>query len=172
MKLNLGSGKNILQGYVNLDKCDIYGVDCTWDLNELPLPFDEIFTEIKAYHILEHLNNVNEVIGECYRILKPNGILYIQVPYGVNYIAIRDPTHINFFNLLSFDYFCMNHEYNYYFSFAFRDIKRKIVFDKKFLFNYIFEKLININKTTQLIYETSCLQYLLPALYLNIQLTK
>jgi hypothetical protein len=66
----------------------------------------------------------------------------------------------------------MNHEYNYYFSFAFRDIKRKIVFDKKFLFNYIFEKLININKTTQLIYETSCLQYLLPALYLNIQLTK
>jgi len=47
-------------------------------------------------HVLEHLDDVVKVIEECYRILKPKGILDIYVPYYKSKKAFRDPTHKHF----------------------------------------------------------------------------
>jgi len=39
------------------------------------------FNTIICYHILEHVINDLEAMSELYRVLKPNGVVYIQTPY-------------------------------------------------------------------------------------------
>ena len=52
MKLNLGCGRDIREGYVNLDKAGLDGVDVVHDLNVFPYPFeDNEFDEI--HYLLE-----------------------------------------------------------------------------------------------------------------------
>lgn len=82
MKLHLGSGNNYLNGWVNIDnnnkiKADIYADLCG------TLPFkdntiDYIFNE----HFIEHISRTSAVLflSECYRILKPKGVLRISTP--------------------------------------------------------------------------------------------
>jgi predicted SAM-dependent methyltransferase len=56
MKLNIGCGKKILEGYVNLDKIKLPGVDVVQDLNKYPWEFqDNTFDEIYADNVMEHL---------------------------------------------------------------------------------------------------------------------
>lgn len=81
-KLNLGSGEVYKDGYVNLDWNTVAKADVYHNLNLLPYPFeDNTFDEIIAHHILEHLDRPFQVMKELHRILKPNGILHIQVPH-------------------------------------------------------------------------------------------
>ncbi|MDD3407435.1 MAG: methyltransferase domain-containing protein [Methanomicrobium sp.] len=40
------------------------------------------FDIIICYHVLEHIKNDSDAINEIYRILKPNGIAILQVPFG------------------------------------------------------------------------------------------
>ena len=40
MRVNLGCGNKILQGWVNLDKYDVYPVDVVHDLESFPYPFE------------------------------------------------------------------------------------------------------------------------------------
>ena len=61
--------------------------DILWDLNDLPLPFDDNeFDEIHAYEVLEHIGRQGDWKGffaewqEYHRILKPNGKLMASVP--------------------------------------------------------------------------------------------
>jgi len=51
------------------------------DLNNYPYPFeDNSFDFILFSHVLEHLYSPILALNECYRILKPNGILLLWVP--------------------------------------------------------------------------------------------
>lgn len=82
MKLNLGCGDKILEGYENFD---MFPSDCRvkkLDLNRLPLPFgDGVADEIILCHVLEHLTvHPYDVIRECYRILKSDGVLRVSLP--------------------------------------------------------------------------------------------
>jgi len=80
MKLNLGCGEKLLDGYVN---CDFYqkNVDKKIDLNKLPLPFkSNSIDEIILRHVLEHTEHQYELILECHRILKPKGKLIVALP--------------------------------------------------------------------------------------------
>lgn len=75
MKLNLGAGRNPLDGYQNLDRKtgqEIY-----------PLAFpDGVADEIRASHVLEHFSHrlTLDVLREWVRALKPGGVLKIAVP--------------------------------------------------------------------------------------------
>lgn len=51
------------------------------DLNKSPLPLnDQEFDFITALAVLEHLDNYDEFIGECYRGLQNEGKLFITTP--------------------------------------------------------------------------------------------
>lgn len=78
--LNLGSGKKKLEGYLGLDitpGCDLFH-------NLLsPLPFvDNTIENIFMSHVLEHFTKAQGkyILQECYRVLKPYGVIRISVP--------------------------------------------------------------------------------------------
>jgi len=81
-KLNLGSGVDYKEGFINIDFHSHIDVDVIHDLNEIPYPFEDNSLEhINAYHILEHLDKPFWVMKELHRILKPGGVLHIKVPH-------------------------------------------------------------------------------------------
>ena len=85
MKLNLGCGSKILEGYTNVDKFDYYKPNIVHDLEITPYPFEEnSIDEIILSHVLEHIgqdpNVFNNIIKELYRICKHNSIIEIKVP--------------------------------------------------------------------------------------------
>lgn len=102
MKLNLGCGYDLKEGYINVDyrqPCDI-----EWDLNVFPYPFEEnSVDEIIMWRILEHLDDVSKVLEELYHILKIGGVIKIRVPYANSPNMWRDFTHKHFFTLDSFN---------------------------------------------------------------------
>lgn len=81
MKLNLGCGKRILGGYVNVDIVPGEGVDVVADLNKrFPFPDDHAYF-ILATDFLEHVEDPIFCMKEIHRILKPGGIVEITIPY-------------------------------------------------------------------------------------------
>lgn len=82
IKLNLGSGKDYIDGWVNVDIEEQYNPDVISDVTQ-PLPFkDSSVTEIKAFDILEHVTKQQApvFITECHRVLKVGGKLHLRLP--------------------------------------------------------------------------------------------
>lgn len=46
------------------------------------LPYsDNFFNSVSMFHVLEHVDSEKQAINEIYRVLKPNGVLYLASPY-------------------------------------------------------------------------------------------
>ncbi len=62
-----------------------------WNINELPLPYDNGFFE-KVYmrHVLEHFvkDTGEKIIKDIHRILIPKGVLYVEVP-DIHWLACQ-----------------------------------------------------------------------------------
>ncbi len=83
IKLNLGSNKKKIDGYTNVDALKLENVDIVHNLIDFPYPFEsDSVDEILMVEVLEHISwrKTEEVLRECYRILKVGGKLHIQVP--------------------------------------------------------------------------------------------
>jgi len=106
-KLNVGCGRNILPGWINLDGTPGPGVDVVLDIETLKrFPFeDATFDELLLSHVLEHIRNVYPLMSELYRVAKPNALMTIRVPYGSSDDAWEDQTHVRAYFLQSFGYF-------------------------------------------------------------------
>jgi SAM-dependent methyltransferase len=96
--------KQSFENLVTLDINPDANPTVVWDLNNLPLPFDdEEFDEIHAYDVLEHIGRQGDVtrffeeFGEYWRILKPDGLLFATVPSGMK-AAFSDPGHTRVIN--------------------------------------------------------------------------
>lgn len=148
MKLNLGCGMDVLEGYVNIDRVKLEGINIIHDLNSFPYPFeDNTFEEIRARSIFEHLDNLQEVLEELWRISKSGTIIDIWVPHFASLGAFVDPTHKRFFTYYSFDYYCEDAKkgidrLSYYSKFKFKILDRKIIYPKYFkIFEWIANKI-------------------------------
>ena len=95
-KLNLGCGNVIVPNAVNHDVVKHRPeVNVAWDLNKLPWPWKDCsFDLIMAKAVFEHLRlNLVESANECWRILRPGGLLYLKVPFWQHEKSYDDPTH-------------------------------------------------------------------------------
>lgn len=125
LKLHLASGQERKDGFLNVDISEAAKPDKVCDLLTFPLPWaEDSVSEILTEHFLEHIpaSNVGETIrfapngnladvsshefmgkdflicfmNECYRILKPGGIMRVVVPAASSDRAYQDPTHRRF----------------------------------------------------------------------------
>jgi ubiquinone/menaquinone biosynthesis C-methylase UbiE len=105
MRLNLGSGKRPIDGYVNVDLVQFDHTDVVCDLNAVPWPFDdESIEDIQAWHIFEHVTSAIDFMLECHRILQPGGRLIVVSPVYAHVSAFTDPTHRRFCTPETWDY--------------------------------------------------------------------
>jgi SAM-dependent methyltransferase len=61
--------------------------------------------EIIENDVLEHVPNLEMLMGNCLRLLNIGGKFIINVPYDLSYGAWQDPTHIRAFNQNSWLYY-------------------------------------------------------------------
>lgn len=126
MRLNLGCGRDIKPGYVNLDRIPLPGVDVVHNLEDTPLPFrTSTFAEVHCRHVLEHVSNYIPLMEELHRITRSGGIITIEVPHCSYVMAYTDPTHKRFFAYNSMRYFTENYDYSFYTSARFEIVKAR-----------------------------------------------
>ncbi len=108
IRLDIGSGSKCKAGFEGVDKKD-YGQKYKFDIEKIE-PWLRYFKEnsvdeIYSSHCLEHIRNINLVMAQIYRVLKPTGKAVIIVPYYITELAFRDPSHVRFFTEHTFYYF-------------------------------------------------------------------
>lgn len=81
-KLQIGCGKNILDGWLNCDFTPASPKAIFLDATA-PFPFpDSSFDFVFSEHMIEHVPYAagQKMLGECFRILKPGGVIRISTP--------------------------------------------------------------------------------------------
>ncbi len=127
--LNLGAGNKLVRGAVQHDlTAHRPEIDVAWDLNDLPWPWtDDSFDLVVACAVFEHLrNNLVVTVNECWRILRPGGILHMKLPFWRSDNSYRDPTHYWRFSLMTCDLFDPSTKYGRDYTF-YTDRKWKII---------------------------------------------
>lgn len=110
--LDVGTGNNAQQGYVNMDVRPLPGIDIVHDIEVIPWPIkDEACTVIRMSNIVEHIKPwlMVDVINEAWRVMKPNGVLLVSTPYAGSYLYWKDPTHCCGWNDTTPEYFNPEH---------------------------------------------------------------
>lgn len=108
LRVDLGCGTNKPDGFIGVDRYPGLGVDIVTDLNQqFPFP-DHSVDELRAYDVIEHLLDKINTMNEIWRICKPGGKVDIFVPSTDGRGAFQDPTHVTFWNINSFLYYCID----------------------------------------------------------------
>lgn len=137
-RLNLGCGHNVMKDYVNLDIVKGPGV-IVHNIEKFPYPFDDnTFEEILCNHVLEHINNMNKVINELWRISKNGAKIKILSPHALGPSFFCDPSHKTPLCYRTFDNYNIDNPLikqerkltNFGSSARFRIIKRRIKFSE------------------------------------------
>ena len=127
IKLDIGSGRAHFEDYITVDKDPAVGADFCIDVENLISimfcydeslkNFEKKFSgkcdEIRAHHILEHFRPENKVkmMYIFWELLKPGGILDIEVPIFPHPASVQDPTHLSFWMTESFWYFTKGNKF-------------------------------------------------------------
>jgi SAM-dependent methyltransferase len=104
--VDLGCGTHKAEGFIGVDLIAGDRVDVIGNLND-HFPFPENSVDfIKAHDIIEHLPDRIHTMNEIWRICKPDALIDISVPSTDGRGAFQDPTHVSFWNINSFMYYC------------------------------------------------------------------
>lgn len=94
--LNLGCGRSKLPGFVNVDGLAERAPDVVSTADRLAFAKDGEFDLVRASHLLEHFapDELDRVLGEWRRVLKPGGLLVVCVPdhLRLSWRAILQPS--------------------------------------------------------------------------------
>jgi SAM-dependent methyltransferase len=118
-RLNLGSGKDYLPGWINVDILERSLPDLVLDLArpiELPVTVrsDTLgavtlsagsLEVIHANNVLEHVGDLPTLMSNALALLAENGLLAVEVPYEHARSAWQDPTHVRAMNENSWIYY-------------------------------------------------------------------
>lgn len=152
-KLNLGSGTDYREGWINVDVVKEFNPDITFDINKIyngeKLPFpDNHFDYILLQDVLEHFPEPLPIIWELYRVCNKGGRIEIAVPMGSWVWDNLD--HKRQFNKGSLD--CKNFGYGYHQNMNVKIIKKEIyVLPSRNIIFHIARKLFK--KNLRVIYE-------------------
>lgn len=180
--IELGCGPNKVAGAIGVDQFESEHVDIVANIeNGLPFLPDNCVDELFSRHVLEHIENLELLIKEIHRVLKPGGIHRVIVPHFSNPHFYSDYTHRRFFGLYTFDYFADETSKlkrkvpNFYNDIRFHITRRYLRFySLRTLLNYrrrIYSKWVNRSSAAQERYEeTSCYRH--PCQEIHYQMTK
>jgi len=108
-RLNVGCGRNVKEGWVNLDSAALPGVNIICDIDNLrETPIDLPDNTVKQFllsHVIEHIKDSLGLMQELWRLAMPGATAVIHVPHGASDDAWEDPTHIRPYFIGSFGYF-------------------------------------------------------------------
>jgi SAM-dependent methyltransferase len=118
-RINIGSGKDYRPGYLNIDINPNLNPDIVLDLAapmvfpvSVQSPFygnvtlaENQFDQIVAIDVLEHVQHLPQLMGNCLKLLREGGQFTILVPYDLSLGAWQDPTHVRGFNENSWLYY-------------------------------------------------------------------
>lgn len=121
-KINLGCGNTIMptDEWINHDIVKHREeVEAVFDLNDEEWDLEGLFDEVRAWDVLEHLENPLNFFDNCWQLLKEDGMLDLKVCGWQNSNAHIDLTHRRpGFDIRSFDYLDpeteIGAEYSYY----------------------------------------------------------
>lgn len=110
IELELGCGNRKRHYHaVGVDILDYPDVDIVGDIYEVLALFpSQSVNAVYSYHFAEHVSDLQKLISELARIIKPKGFIEFVVPHFSNPYFFSDPTHRNFFGLYTFCYYADN----------------------------------------------------------------
>ena len=104
--LELGCGPEKVRGAIAVDINPHSAADVLADLNKTPWPFKaDVFDRVICSHVLEHLDDLVNIMEEIYRISRPGATVQITVPFFSSVYAHSDVTHRHLFSTRSFNHF-------------------------------------------------------------------
>jgi SAM-dependent methyltransferase len=105
LELGCGNRKRI-ENSIGIDILDYPCVDIVGDLSEVLQAFPAHSVDrVTSHHVLEHLDDLGEMLIELARVFKHDGQLEIVVPHFSNPYFFSDTTHKSFFGLYTLCYF-------------------------------------------------------------------
>lgn len=109
LDVGCGTGRTISTYRIGMQDVAIYGIDAyqdpaqvqhfinyvKQDIDGVPLPYeDEFFDVVVLCHILEHVRHPVMLINEVFRVLRPDGIVYVETP-SVRSLFVPDIRFLN-----------------------------------------------------------------------------
>jgi len=126
--LDVGCGINKYPGALGMDRHPASRADVLADLNHIPYPFaDNSFDQLRAVHVIEHVEDVLRAMEEFHRLVRPGGRIHIETPHYTDFSSFCDPTHRWHLTSFSFRYFGEDHGgFGYYSPCRLREISVRL----------------------------------------------
>jgi ubiquinone/menaquinone biosynthesis C-methylase UbiE len=104
--IELGCGATKINSEsIAIDAIDYPEVDIVGDIYEVLKKFpDSSVTHVSSVHFIEHISDINLLMIELERVIKPGGVIDFTAPHFSNPYFFSDYTHRNFFGLYTFCY--------------------------------------------------------------------
>jgi predicted SAM-dependent methyltransferase len=104
--LDVGCGPSKYPGAIGVDVNPNTAADVLCDLDRGRLPFrEDSFDEVRAVHLIEHVENAIATIEEFHRVARSGGTIFIVTPHYTDIASYTDPTHRRHLSSESFHYF-------------------------------------------------------------------